>query len=124
MPNMYAYVHDLNALVDPLGLMAKPSSFFTDSGGLTLQVKNQQNLSHLKVDDLTDLYHANNNPKGPGKSPWNANGETIILHHQKQKNLEPIIEMPRSAHDLKNKKQHPYWPKSHPTDKVDRVRFD
>ena len=123
-PTFYAYVHDSTTWIDPFGLMAKPSSFFTDSGGLTLEVKNQQDLSHLDSKDLTKLYHANNNPKGLGKSPWNAKDETIILHHQKQKNLGPIIEMPKSAHDLGNKKQHPYFPKPHPTDKVDRPRFD
>jgi hypothetical protein len=49
---------------------------------LTLEVKNVQDLSHL-----SDIYHANNNPKGHGKSPKHANGDVIVLHHQKQNHL-------------------------------------
>ncbi|MCL5247594.1 hypothetical protein M4I21_17370 [Cellulophaga sp. 20_2_10] len=119
-PNFYAYVSDSNSWVDVFGL----SEIFTASNGLSLEVKNVQDLGHLDVKELETIYHANNNPKGFGKSPINAKGETIILHHQKQMNSGPIIEMPRSAHDLGNKKQHPFFPKPHPTDKVDRVKFD
>jgi RHS repeat-associated protein len=119
-PNMYAYTHDSNTWVDVFGL----SEIFTSSNGLSLEVKNVQDLGHLSDKQLQTLYHANNNPKGFGKSPVNAKGETIVLHHQKQMNSGPIIEMPRSAHDLGNKKQHPFFPKPHPTDPVDRPKFD
>ena len=124
MQNLYSYINDSLILIDVFGLSGGPSTVFTSSDCLTLQVKNIQDLSHLSDKELTKIYHANNNPKGPGKSPINAKGETIILHHQKQQNIGPIIEMPRSAHNLGNKKQHPFFPKPHPLDPVDRARFD
>lgn len=34
--------------------------------------------------------------------------EPIILHHQKQNPEGPIIELPKSKHDLGNKKMHPF----------------
>jgi len=124
MQNLYSYINDSLILIDVFGLSGGPSTVFTSSDGLTLQVKNIQDLSHLSDKELTKIYHANNNPKGSGKSPINAKGETIILHHQKQQNIGPIIEMPRSAHNLGNKKQHPFFPKPRPLDPVDRARFD
>ena len=99
---------------------------FTSSDGFTLEVRNVQDLSHLSNREILDIYHANNNPKGYGKSPKHANGDTIILHHQKQNHLGPVIEMPNSGHvrGLGNKKMHSYFPNPHPTNPVDRDVFN
>ncbi|RYE18764.1 MAG: RHS family protein, partial [Sphingobacteriaceae bacterium] len=121
-PTFYCYTKDVNTEVDIYGLT--PSLLFTSADGLKLKVKNVQDLSHLSDKEIEKIYHANNNPKGRGLSPKNVKGETIILHHQKQSDLGPIIELPRSAHNLGNRKLHPYFPNPHPTNPVDRVRFD
>ena len=122
-PTLYGYVFDTNTQIDPLGL---DNIIFTSSDGLTLEVKNIHDLSHLSDKDITKLYHANNNPKGFGQSPKNANGEVIVLHHQKQSHAGPIIEMPNSGHvrGIGNKKMHPFFPNPHPTNPVDRDLFD
>ena len=122
-PTIYGYVKDLNSWVDSFGL---ENIIFTSSDGFTLEVRNVQDLSHLSNREILDIYHANNNPKGYGKSPKHANGDTIILHHQKQNHLGPVIEMPNSGHvrGLGNKKIHPYFPNPHPTNPVDRDVFN
>ncbi|MEM0942230.1 MAG: RHS repeat-associated core domain-containing protein, partial [Bacteroidota bacterium] len=121
MPNNYSYVANSRIQIDPFGLMAKPSSFFTDSGGLTLKVKNQQDLSHMSDSQLR--YMSENGVAGTTMG-GNRGRQTIVLHHQGQQNGGPIIEMPKSTHRNINKKQHPHFPNPHPTDKVDRLRFD
>lgn len=111
---------DSNWWVDVFGLSNKNTILFTDLGGLTLEVKNIQDISHLSTSQLE--YMAKNGVAGLTK----ADGikQVIILHHQKQQNSGPIIEMPSKAHKNGNKKQHPYFPDPHPTEKVDRERFD
>ena len=120
--NLGSYSPNPLMWIDPWGW--KCEKFTSPTNNKTLKVKNQQDLSHLSDKAVRDLYHANNNPKGPGKAPTNAKGEVIVLHHEKQRDQGPIIEMPKSAHDNGNKKQHPYFPKPNPTDPVNRPDFD
>ena len=102
---LYAYVEDVNGWVDLLGL--KPSIIFTDSKGLSLLVKNQQDLSHMTTAQLK--YMQKHGVAGTTTGGLKKGREKIILHHQKQNPLGPIIEMPMSKHiqNLGNKNMHP-----------------
>ncbi|MBF5006790.1 RHS domain-containing protein [Diaphorobacter sp. NR2-3-3-1] len=101
--------------VDPWGWMCE--TFTSPTNNKTLKVKNKQDLSHLPDAEIKALYHANNGA-GYGLSPKNKKGEMIVLHHEKQNDAGPIIEMPRSAHKNGNKKLHHHLPRQHPTNPV------
>jgi RHS repeat-associated protein len=110
--NTYAYVTDPNAWVDEFGLSPNPISF-TDSHGLTLEVHNYVDISHLSDAELKALYYANDNAlkgKGFGLSGTDKQGNTIVLHHYRQNPNGPIIAMPQKHHDKPhtNPGQHPF----------------
>ena len=100
----YSYVIDSNIWIDEFGL--EGGTPFTDSKGLTLEVKNQQNLGHMSEAQLE--YMKENGVAGTTKGGRTSGTEKIILHHQKQNPLGPIIELPVSKHDLGNKSLHPF----------------
>lgn len=50
--------------------------------------------------------------------------EKIVLHHQKQNPAGSIIELPKSKHNLGNKKQHPFGNKKGPGVGQSRADFD
>lgn len=107
----YRYVIDPNVWVDILGLSSNPITF-TDSTGTTFTVTGYTGLSHLKDDELESLYYANDNAlrgKGYGLSGIDKQGNTIILHHDKQNPKGPIIAMPSKHHNKPhtNAGQHP-----------------
>jgi RHS repeat-associated protein len=113
--NLYGYVKDVNSWIDELGLSSN-SITFTDSSGLTLQVSGYTNLSHMSDEQLSALYHANNNAlngKGFGLSGIDKQGNTIVLHHYKQNPSGPIIAIPAKHHDKPhtNPGQHPFGKK-------------
>ncbi len=58
--NVYAYVHDSNSWIDPLGLSSNPITF-TSNSGQTHQISGYTNLSHMSDTQLNALYYANNN---------------------------------------------------------------
>lgn len=60
MQNLYSYINNSLILIDVFGLSGGTSTVFTSSDGLTLQVKNIQDLSHLSDKELTKIDHANN----------------------------------------------------------------
>nr|WP_262487718.1 HNH/ENDO VII family nuclease [Cellulophaga lytica] len=49
-----------------------------------------------------------NGVSGTTKGGRVSGSEKVILHHQKQNPNGPIIELPKSKHDLGNKKMHPF----------------
>ena len=101
---LYAYVHNPNYWLDEFGL--NKGIPFTDSNGLTLEVINQQDLSHMSVNQLE--YMKKEGVAGTTKGGRTCGTEKIVLHHQKQNPSGPIIEMPVSKHSIGNKKQHPF----------------
>jgi uncharacterized protein RhaS with RHS repeats len=76
---LYAYVHDPNYWLDEFGL--KGGTPFTDSKGLTLEVKNQQDLGHMS--DAQLKYMKKEGVAGTTKGGRTSGSEKIILHHQK-----------------------------------------
>jgi hypothetical protein len=117
---MYGYVGDPNTWVDEFGLSG--GTPFTDSKGLTLNVKNQQDISHMSVAQLE--YMKEHGVAGTTKGGRASGTEKIVLHHQKQNPAGPIIELPKSKHDLGNKKQHPFGNKKGGGVGKDRPDFD
>ena len=101
---LYAYVHNPNYWLDEFGL--NKGIPFTDSKGLTLEVKNQQDLSHMSDEQLE--YMKKKGVAGTTEGGRTNGSEKIVLHHQKQNPAGPIIEMPISKHSIGNKKQHPF----------------
>ena len=110
--NVYAYVHDSNSWIDPLGLSSNPI-IFTSSSGQTHKISGYTNLGHMSDTQLNTLYHANNNAlkgKGFGLSGVDKQGNTIVLHHYKQNPNGDLIAMPAKHHDKPhtNPGQHPF----------------
>ena len=117
--SLYSYVDDPFGWCDPLGLKGSPTdkafprgrTNFTSSNGVSLEVRAVRDLGHIEDEDLSAIWHANNNKiergRGYGLSPKDVNGETIVLHHHRQQVGGPIIEMPSSKHKIGNKAQHP-----------------
>ena len=101
--NLYSYVDDTNGWIDALGLAG--TTTFTSSDGLTLDVKNVQDLSRVNGKGMTNAeldYMAKNGTSG--RIPKHGK---LDLHHQKQNPQGPIIEIPAKYHSIGNKKQHP-----------------
>jgi RHS repeat-associated protein len=117
---LYNYVSDPNIWVDELGL--SPGIPFTDSKGLTLEVKNQQDLGHMSDAQLE--YMKEHGVAGTTKGGRVSGTEKIVLHHQKQNPSGPIIELPKSKHDLGNKKMHPHGNKKGAGVGKSRADFD
>ena len=106
--NLYWFAPNAAMWLDPWGLAkrSKKGEIFTDSKGLSLEVRNPQDLSHMSESTLR--YMAEEGVSGTTKGGRVKGSEPIILHHQKQNPKGPIIELPKSKHDLGNKKMHPF----------------
>ena len=106
--NLYQFAPNAAMWLDPWGLAkrSKKGEIFTDSKGLSLEVRNPQDLSHMSESTLR--YMAEEGVSGTTKGGRVKGSEPIILHHQKQNPEGPIIELPKSKHDLGNKKMHPF----------------
>ena len=105
---VYGYVWSITTQIDRFGLNRVPITF-TASNGLTLDVTGYTNLSHLKNWELKNIVYKNA-PEAPlysSKSPNDAKGNLIILHHYRQQSEGPIVAMPEQHHDLWNIGQHP-----------------
>ena len=106
--NTYTYSSNPISWFDPLGLTPVT---FTDSRGLTLTVTGYTDLSHLSPSQLKTVIYMNG-PEAPhpfGKSPVDKNGNTIVLHHDKQQTAGPLRAMPDKHHGSPehNAAQHP-----------------
>jgi len=118
---LYSYVKDTTSWLDEFGLSGKGIPF-TDSKGLTLEVKNPQDLSHMSEGTLKVMEEEGF--AGSTRGGRLSGSEKIVLHHQKQNPNGPIIELPASKHKLGNKKQHPFGNKKGAGVGQERSGFD
>ena len=107
--NLYVFSPNSISWIDPLGLSAQVT--FTDSRGLTLDVSGYTDLTHLSDSELNRIIFMNGGdaPHPFGLSPRDKQGNTIVLHHDRQQSEGPLTAMPDKHHGSaeNNAGQHP-----------------
>lgn len=131
-PNIYAYVHNSNTWIDPLGLSGifSPATWTATSPKGTGNAYKvfQQNIDWDIVNPKTGLTNLEAALK-TGKAPIGTDGKSINLHHSKQKGHGPLFEMTDSVHKKYDRTNalHPYKVSGegqNPFDPVNRGAFD
>ena len=122
--NIYAYVHDPNTWIDPLGLSGffTPTIFNAPSGNV--HTVYQQNIDWNLTVKTSEGIKTNLELAQMGRSPFVVkNGEysQIQLHHSKQNAKGSLFELSTATHQKYKGSNalHPYLPNKHPINAVD-----
>lgn len=127
--NVYAYVHDSNSWIDPLGLRGffTPSIFNAPSGN-THTVYQQKIDWDLPSTGKGGITETNLDRALRGDAPFvvkNGKYSQINLHHSKQNAKGSLFELSYATHQkyYGSNALHPYLPNAHPDNPVNRDLF-
>ena len=127
--NVYAYVHDSNSWIDPLGLRGffTPSIFNAPSGN-THTVYQQKIDWGLPSTGKGGITETNLDRALRGDAPFvvkNGKYSQINLHHSKQNAKGSLFELSYATHQkyYGSNALHPYLPNAHPDNPVNRDLF-